>query len=411
MDSPTLTASAQIPQSPLCVRCPCCGAGTTHELYEVPSVPIHSCILLNSRNDAQSFARRELKLAHCDSCGFVFNFRFDEAVMRYSTDFEESQHFSGTFNAFAKTLAADIARKCNIAGRHVLEIGCGKGEFLRELCSQAGAIGLGIDPGYRKDEGRNDGEETIDFIVDHFGPKYQHLSADMVLCRHTLEHIASVAEFVRMIRDMIGTRTDTFVVFETPDAKRVLEEGAFWDIYYEHCSYFSPGTHARLFRQEGFDVTDLSLVYDNQYIMQYAVPSAQLTPTRLHLERDLEQINALAERFPNRVREVKEYWRDRVCGVWRDGKRVVLWGGGSKGVSFLTTLGLTEEVTALVDINPYKQGKFAPATGHEVVAPSALSDMCPELVIVMNPIYVNEVSANLQSMNLRSEVIALTPLP
>jgi hypothetical protein len=39
---------------------------------------------------------------------------------------------------------------------------------------------------------------------------------------------------------MIGERDDTAVFFETPDAKRVLAEGAFWDIYYEHCSYFSP---------------------------------------------------------------------------------------------------------------------------------------------------------------------------
>ena len=80
-----------------------------------------------------------------------------------------------------------------------------------------------------------------------------------------------------------------------------------------------------------------------------------------------------------------------------------------KGVSFLTTLGLTEEVAAVVDINPYKQGKFVPATGHEVIAPTALSDIRPDLVIVMNPIYENEVAANLRAMNLRSEVIALKP--
>ena len=39
--------------------------------------------------------------------------------------------------------------------------------------------------------------------------------------------------------------------------RRVLEEGAFWDIYYEHCSYFTLGSHARLFRRAGLDVTDL----------------------------------------------------------------------------------------------------------------------------------------------------------
>ena len=107
--------------------------------------------------------------------------------------------------------------------------------------------------------------------------------------------------------------------------------------------------------------------------------------------------------------EVKNFWSERVRRAWQDGRRIVLWGGGSKGVSFLTTLGLTEEVAAVVDINPYKQGKFVPATGHEVIAPTALSDIRPDLVIVMNPIYENEVAANLRAMNLRSEVIALKP--
>src|SRR5918992_656338 len=128
----TLQGAAQL-------SCPCCGAGVTRQLYEVLAVPVHSCILLSSRDEARSFARRDLRLAHCEACGFIFNFSFDEAVMRYSTDFEESQHFSGTFNSFAKALAGEIAKKCAVAGRHALEVGCGKGEFLRELCKQGAA--------------------------------------------------------------------------------------------------------------------------------------------------------------------------------------------------------------------------------------------------------------------------------
>ena len=104
--------------------------------------------------------------------------------------------------------------------------------------------------------------DNLRFIVDHFGPKLQRLPADIILCRHTLEHIAAGAHIRGAIREAIGPREDTWVVFETPDAQRVLREGAFWDIYYEHCSYFSPGTHARLFREQGFDVTELSLVYE-----------------------------------------------------------------------------------------------------------------------------------------------------
>lgn len=388
-------------------NCPSCGAGVGRIIYAALPVPVHSCVLLHSAEQARQFPRRNLELAFCDACGLIFNHLFDESVMGYSTGFEESQHFSETFNSFAKELASEIANRCEITGKYVVEIGCGKGEFLHQLCDVGGAIGLGIDPGYRADEGRNTEADTIKFINDFFGPQYIDLRADVVLCRHTLEHIAPVATFVRSVRDMIGMRDDAWVVFETPDAKRVLRECAFWDIYYEHCSYFSPGAHARLFRQEGFDVTDLSIVYDDQYIVQYAKPAKVRTKPKFELERDLEEMHGLAESFVAQVRGVREQWAERIRSAYADGRRVVLWSGGSKAVSFLTTLGLDHEVQAAVDINPYKQGKFTPGTGHPVVAPQSLVGQPPDLVIVMNRIYVQEVTRILDSLGLNPDIVAV----
>jgi SAM-dependent methyltransferase len=338
--------------------------------------------------EAGRYPRRDLELVSCAKCGFLFNDAFDPQVQEYSTNFEESQHFSGTFNAFARELAVQIADKCDLEGKHVLEIGCGKGEFLLELCEIAGCTGLGIDPGYRPDRLSDD-------------------RSDVILCRHTLEHIGPTAEFVRSIREMIGDREDVIVVFETPDAERVLDEGAFWDIYYEHCSYFSAGTHARLFRQERFEVTDLELVYDSQYIVQYCRPASGATQPRLPLERDLERMRGLAAGFPALVRRAMDHWRDVVRQAARQGRRVVLWGGGSKGVAFLTTLGVGEDVHCVVDVNPYKQGKFMPGTGHPVVSPESLVDFPPDLVIVMNPIYLGEIGAQLKALGLDAELAAL----
>ena len=61
----------------------------------------------------------------------------------------------------------------------------------------------------------------------------------------------------------------------------------------------------------------------------------------------------------------------------------------------------------MVDINPYKQGKFLPGTGHRVIAPEALPAHDPGLVIVMNPLYSEEVSRRLAELGIGAEVVAL----
>jgi len=62
----------------------------------------------------------------------------------------------------------------------------------------------------------------------------------------------------------------------------------------------------------------------------------------------------------------------------------------------------------VVDINPFKQGRFMPGTGQEVTAPAALAANPPELVIAMNPIYTPEIQVELDRMGLKSELVALT---
>ena len=94
--------------------------------------------------------------------------------------------------------------------------------------------------------------------------------------------------------------------------------------------------------------------------------------------------------------------------TWRSqGKTVVVWGSGSKSVGYLTTLGLRDEIAAVVDINPHKHGKFQAGSGHEIVGPDALVDIKPDVVVAMNPIYVDEIRADLNRRGLDPELTAL----
>ena len=250
--------------------CPACGGSETLSIYTISSIPVQICVLLDTRQEALDYPCGDLDLRFCETCGFIFNAKFDASLLDYASAAEESQHFSATFSRYARDLANDIARKCQLAGKTVLEIGCGRGDFLAEVVALADCAGVGIDPGLRA--GRLDRPEAkrLDFISDYFSAEYANVDCDVVVCRHTLEHIGPVADFLTDVRATIADRDGAAVFFEIPDVGRVLREGAFWDIYYEHCSYFTPGAQARLFRQEGFAVTELRLVYDDQYIILFA---------------------------------------------------------------------------------------------------------------------------------------------
>jgi SAM-dependent methyltransferase len=385
--------------------CPNCETGKMKVFYEVNNIPVHSVLLMPTRERALNYPRRDLKLGFCPECGFISNTAFDPSVHEYSTSCEESQGFSPTFNAFAKALAKRWVVQYGLAGKSVLEIGCGKGEFLALLVEMGMARGIGIDPAFIPERLYTPVASQLEFIQDLYSEEYTHLTADVVCCRHTLEHISPTSAFMRTVRRTIGDRPETLLLFELPDVHRVLREAAFWDIYYEHCSYFTTGSLARLFRRHNFDVLELDLEYDGQYIVIAGRPSTSVGQSRLEGEDDLETITAEVAAFPDRFQRIKEGWLSRINSLHAAGKRVIVWGGGSKAVSFLTTLGLKDQIEFVVDINPHKHGKFTPGSGHAVKSPETLKELPPDCVILMNPVYKKEVGEMLGRMGLNPMIL------
>jgi len=355
--------------------------------------------------EAAGYPQGDLQLGFCGECGFLSNMRFDSALSDYSPRYEETQHFSPRFNQFARELCARLIRDYDLRGKQILEIGCDKGEFLAMLCAMADARGTGIDPSCNPARLAHESGRRARFIRDLYDERYRHLPADVICCRHTLEHIHPTRDFINVVRRAIGDRHQTLVFFEVPDVLRVLGECAFWDIYYEHCSYFSAGSFARLFRDCGFDVCELVRAYNDQYLWLVARPTDGPTRAALPLENDLATLTEQVARFEQQAAGVVEAWRQRVRGLAHAGRRPVCWGAGSKCVAFLTTLGSTNHIEYVVDINPYKQGKYLPGTGHPVVAPRHIRDTPTEAILVMNPIYCDEIQRILDRLGIRAELI------
>ena len=388
--------------------CPNCGGRGLEIFYRQDSVPVQSILLLDDAETARSFPRAGLRLGLCGACGFITNADFRPEVQEFSARYEETQGFSPRFREFASALARGWVERYGLEGKTVLEIGCGKGEFLALMCEVGGCDGIGYDPAYV--EGRLDSpaRSRIEFVADFYSEAHADVRADAIVCRHTLEHIRDTAAFLGMVRRAIGERRDTVVLFEVPDMTRILREVAFWDVFYEHCSYFTAGSLAHVFRAQGFEIVDLRLEYDGQYLIIEARPAeGPQNGPRLAIEPRVEATRRAAAGFAQAFARNVGEWTARIESVTSRDGTVVAWGSGSKATGFLTTLGVDRQVTAVVDINPMRHGTFVAGTGHEIVAPERLKEIRPDLVVAMNPIYCDEIRGDLARMGLHPEVVGL----
>ena len=369
--------------------------------YEVRNVPAHSVLLMSSREKALAYPSGDVRLAWCRNCGFISNLGFDPGLHEYSERYEEVQTFSPTFKSFTTGIIERLVERRRIRDKDIVEIGCGKGDFLLELCEKGCNRGIGIDPSSTPERAPHRAVDRVRFIQEFYSPeRHRNLPLDLLVCRHTLEHIYPTCEFMAAVHRSLENRDDVLVFFEVPDASRILNERAFWDIYYEHCSYFTKRSLTHLFLSSGFEILDLWQGFGDQYLLLEARPLGHGNRASFPVGESLEDLCMEIEGFASDVHRDIERWRRCIQQFAETGKRLAIWGAGSKAVAFLTTLGIGSEITCAVDINPHKHGYFLPGSGHEVVPPAHLKELQPHAVVVMNSIYCEEIGASLKLMGL-----------
>ena len=384
--------------------CPSCSTVGMEIFYKAESVPINSCLMFSTKHEAISFPRGDVVLGFCKSCGFISNVAFDPSKVDYASLAPEEQGFSATFMTYAQKLATHLIDTYDLHGKHVSEIGCGRGDFLAMLCELGNNYGVGIDPSTVSGGVQSSASDRIMFIRDYYSERYAKYLGDFVCCRHTLEHIPNTAQFINSVQRSINTN-HTPVFFEVPDVGRILTEVAFWDIYYEHCSYFSLKSLAQIFRLCNFEVTNLVKDYFDQYLLIEGKPVNEPSSIIFEKEKSVEETAKMVDLFSARCQDKLNTWKKELMRIKDGKKKAIIWGSGSKCVAFMTTLKIKDEIQYIVDINPNRHGKFIPGVGKQIVSPSFLKDYKPEVIIIMNPVYLNEIRKMVETMDIEAEYL------
>ena len=345
-------------------------------LYRQTALPAFQNKIYATPEDARSATLGDVELVQDPISGLVRNRAFDASLLGYDEEYQNEQAFSATFREHLQVVLTTLRRHIGPEETGI-EIGCGKGYFL-EMMLAAGANIRGYDPSY---QGSNPRVLREYFGVTHAPPP------DYVVLRHVLEHIQSPWDFLDKVRSQC--RGDTKIYIEVPCFDWVVDNRAFYDIFYEHVNYFTVESLGNAFDGQ----YELGHLFGGQYLYAVACLGDFRVPGRfsgkrfgpLSLDAYLLELLAKRENPP---------------------RPLYVWGAGAKGVTFsnlLVRAGI--EIAALVDINPAKQGRFAGGTGLAIVSPDALINAPAMDIFVMNPIYVPEIRELLAAAGVTANVI------
>jgi SAM-dependent methyltransferase len=392
--------------------CPVCRFATATVFWEMSDLPVVCNVLCDTREAALAVPRGDIRLAVCPECAFIWNVSFAPDLMNYHAAYENTLRHSPTFQGYADRLVQRLVDTYDLHGKTVLEIACGDGDFLRQLCAAGGNRGVGFDPTTSVSPSA-EANGSVRIIHDYYGEKYADYHADLICCRHALEHIPDPLSFLRSVRASIGER-NTAVFFEVPNALYTIRDMGIWDILYEHCSYFSAASFARSFGRAGFRVNGVEESYGGQFLTLDGRPAAGDSAGFDAADRpdvgQVEAVVALAGTFCGRFQAKIDDWCARLANALQGGGKVAVWGAGTKGVMFLNMMaggGANATQFVAVDINPKKHGKFVAGAGVAIQSPASLAAVGVRCVVVMNPMYREEILAQVAKMGVQADVIAV----
>ncbi len=387
--------------------CPVCGSEHFEVFFEMQEIPVFCNILWSDKSEANNCNKGDIKLAFCDDCGFIGNVAFDPSRLEYTQVYENSLDFSPRFQDYAKSLALRLIETHDLRNKDVIEIGCGKGDFLYLLCELGNNRGVGFDPSYVPLEEHQKIQDRMQIIQDYYSDKYANYASDFICCRHTLEHVPQPIHLLQNLRQAIGERENTAVFFEVPNALDTFRDMAIWDIIYEHCCYFAPISLSRAFSTSGFKVNNVTEEYKGQFLCLESQPGEASTSLTEEQSQQLQQLANNVKSFNNNFGDKVKTWVDKLEYLTSQGKRVVVWGAGSKGVTFLNLLQQQGNIEYIVDLNPRKHRMYVAGTGQEIVPPQFLQEYQPDVILIMNHIYENEIQKMTADMGLNPQFLCV----
>lgn len=267
------------------------------------------------------------------------------------------------------------------------------------------------------DVGGNDGSLLLEFRKENRGPHYVNVDcsksfieinedqgieyineyfcettilpykAKVITSTNVFQHTEPIRSFVRGIYQNLTH--DGVWCLEFPYILTTLANDNYDQIYHEHVYYYCLRNIRDLLEQEGMRVVNVS--YHDMHagtLRVLSVKNSSATPTDDTVNSFLNLEKTLTEEYVVKwgmlTHKKIQTFRDFIKDLKRQDKTIAGFGAAAKGCVFLNTCGIDHEtIDFIVDDTPFKQGKYIPGTGIEVVNRKALDIYNVDYILIL----------------------------
>jgi len=310
-----------------------------------------------------------LSVLECSSCGLI---QLNNPPVSYYKEVIRAVAFSEEMCEFREVQFKAWINKNGLLNKSVLEIGCGKGEYL-SILNKSGVfahgvefseqsvmacreLGLSVTQGYFGD---------YDFILPY--PKYAGFT-----CLNFMEHWPDPNKALAHLKECL---VDGGIgLIEVPNFDMILKKGLFSEFISDHLLYFTQETLIYMMQHNGFEVLECSSVW-HDYIISIVVRKRVKTDLKFFDEYRLRvesELNSFIDKFSS--------------------GRVAIWGAGHQALAVISLAGISMKIKYVIDSALFKQGKYTPASHVPIVAPEELNLDPVDAVIIMAASYSDEVA-------------------
>jgi SAM-dependent methyltransferase len=311
----------------------------------------------------------DLEVCQCSGCGLV---QLSNEPVPYFREVIRAAAVSNVIQQAKTKQFAEFLEKHGLHGKKLLEVGCGRGEFLSLLSPfDVQASGLEFSETAVAECRKHDLHVSQGYPDQALG-RLADGPFDAFFLLMFLEHMPEPNLALRAIAENLADHAVGLV--EVPNFDMVLKKRLFSEFIGDHLFYFTKDTLQSTLQINGFDVIACDELRDDYVLSATVRKRGGLDISHFHgdQERIRTELGAYLDRFPE--------------------KQVAVWGAGHQALAIIAMTGTAHRIRYVLDSAPFKQGRYTPATHIPIVPPDRLRSDPVEAVIIMAASYSDEVA-------------------